>query len=147
MQLGEWISLATLLVTAIGLWLVCVQIRGLRHSIEGDTQARLCDQSIEIIKMLAEKPETYDYFYEKKPLEDGSRDKVFVRYASEAIGVFLENLVAQKRNMPTQQWQSWYRFIRGTYQSSPVLQDFFANHADWFSHELMSILRSIDTKP
>jgi hypothetical protein len=97
--------------------------------------------------MLAEKPDTYDYFYEKKPLEDGSRDKVFVRYASEAIGVFVEHLVAQKRNMPTEQWRSWHRFIRSTYQNSPVLREFFAEHEEWFSDELIAILKSCDSAP
>ena len=139
MQAGEWISLGTLIVTVIGLVLVYFQLRGLTESIRGDTQGKLCDQSIEIIKMLADNPQTYEYFYENKELEEGSPDKVFVRYASEAIAVFVEHLVTQRRNMPSEQWHSWHRFICSTYRSSPVLREFFAEHSDWFSDELLNI--------
>ena len=75
----------------------------------------------------------------------GSGGQIRAGPISEAISVFLEHLVTQKDNMPKQQWESWERYIRGTYRDSPVLRDFFKERSDWFSEKLLSILRETDS--
>jgi hypothetical protein len=133
------VSVGSLVVTAIGLYAVYVQIRKLREAVWGDTHGKLCDESLELLKFLAEKPQTYDYFYKGKELEPDHPDRVFVLYASEALVNFLEHLVLQKRNLPEPQWATWRRFICSTYESSPTVRSFLKERRDWYSEDLTAI--------
>jgi hypothetical protein len=137
-------AVGSFLVTAIGLYAVYVQIKKLRESIWSNTHSKLCDQSFELIKFLAEKPTTYDYFYHGKVLEDGDKDRVYVLYAAEALANFLEHLVLQKQNLPEQQWDVWRRFIYSTYECSAVLRSFIHSHRDWYCDELISMTDKLD---
>jgi hypothetical protein len=47
-------AVGSLFVTAVGLYAVYLQIRKLRDAIWGDTHGRLCDQSLELLRFLAE---------------------------------------------------------------------------------------------
>ena len=93
-------SIGTLLVTAAGLFAVYVQIRKLQRSVWGETHGKLCDQSLDILKFLAEKPSAYPYFYLGKELPQDEPDRVFILYVSEAIANFLEHLVLQRKTSP-----------------------------------------------
>jgi hypothetical protein len=139
-------AIGSFLVTAIGLFAVYVQIKKLRESIWGNTHSKLCDQSFELIKFLAEKPQTYDYFYNGKTLEEGSKDQVYVLYAAEALANFLEHLVLQRSNLPDRQWEVWRRFICSTYTGSKILQEFLDTHREWYSSELLSLTGSIQER-
>ncbi len=133
-------AVGSLVVTAVGLYAVYIQIKKVREAVWGETNGRLCDQSLELLRFLAEKPETYDYFYGGKELEEDHPNRVFILYASEAIANFLEHLALQRGNLPGQQWDTWRRFIRSTYDGSPAVRDFFKRHREWYSDELLSIL-------
>jgi hypothetical protein len=56
-------SLATMLVAAGGICFVSRQIKQVERSIRSNTNERLTGESLEILRFLAEHPETYDYFY------------------------------------------------------------------------------------
>jgi hypothetical protein len=127
------------LVTAIGLYAVYFQMRKLSESIWSNTHSKLCDQSFELKRFLAEKPETYDYFYNGKVLEEGCQDRIYILFAAEALANFLEHLILQKQSLPEQQWEVWRRFICSTFQSSMVLREFLENHRDWYSSELLAM--------
>ena len=96
-------SVCSFLITGIGLYAVFLQIRKLRLALWSDTNGKLCDQSLELIRFLAEKPNTYDYFYLNKPLDESDPDKAFVLYGAEALTNFMEHLVLQKDSLPPPQ--------------------------------------------
>lgn len=131
-------SVATLLVTAAGLWAVFIQIRKLRVALWSDTQGRLCDQSFELLRFLAERPETYDYFYKNKPLEQHDPNRAYILYAAEALANFMEHLILQRANLPEHQWSVWHRFIISSYENCPVLQDFLQTHRSWYASEFLA---------
>lgn len=119
---------------------VYVQIRKVRDALWSDTHSRLTEQSLELIKFLAEKPETYDYFYNSKFLQDDAPDRIFVLYAAEALANFMEHLSLQKKSLPLSQWLVWDRYIRGACIDSIVLRHFIDDHRSWYSPELLSII-------
>lgn len=137
-------AIGSLVITTVGLILVYIQIRKLRESLWSDTQSRLCDQSLELIKLLAQKPETYDYFYRGKPLSADEPNRIFILYAAEALANFMEHLVLQKDNLPKNQWDVWYRFICSTFEGSTALQEFFTHRRTWYSPELLAIIDERD---
>jgi hypothetical protein len=142
-------SVATLLVTSIGLAAVYVQIAKIRNSIWGDTHGRLCDQSLEILRFLAEEPNAYDYFYSRKVLEDNGDTelRIFTLYAAEAIANFLEHITLQQVNLPAEQWRTWQRFVISTYERSLVVQEFIEDHHEWYSDRLHSLVNTKNFYP
>ena len=94
------VSIASLLVTLIGLYVVYIQIRKIRETIWSNTHSKLCDQSFELLRFFSENPKTYDYFYNKKILVQDEPDRIFILYATEALANFMEHLMLQKENLP-----------------------------------------------
>ncbi len=137
-------SVGSLLVTGIGLCAVFIQLQKLRLALWSDTQGRLCDQTLEIIRFLAEKPETYDYFYRNKALEENDPNEVYILYAAEALATLMEHLTLQKANLPKPQWAVWQRFIVSQYENSSVIRDFIQSHRSWYASELLSIVDDCD---
>jgi hypothetical protein len=131
-------SVGTLIVTAAGLFAVYIQIRKLQSAVWGETHGKLCDQSLELLKMLAEKPSTRPYFAESKELSADEPEHAFVLYAAEAIANFMEHLVLQRDNLPQNQWDRWNDFIDGQLEESPVIQEFLLRNRQWYSTALMA---------
>lgn len=139
-------SVGSFLITGIGLYAVFIQIRKLRLALWSDTQARLCDQTLEVIRFLAERPETYDYFYRNKPLEENDPNEAYILYSAEALATLMEHLTLQKSNVPELQWAVWERFIVSQYKNSSVIQNFLQSNRDWYSNELLSIIDDCDKR-
>jgi len=133
------VSIGTLIITLVGLYAVYIQIKKLRQAAWSDTHSKLSDQSFELLRFLAQNPGTYDYFYNRKKLEDDAEDKVFILYATEALVNFLEHLVLQKENLPKRQWHVWKRFIYSTFESSELVCSFIQKYRSWYSAELLAI--------
>lgn len=133
------IAVLSLLITLGGLYAVYFQITKLRTSAWSETHAKLCDQSFELLRFFSETPDTYDYFYHKKPLADDAPNKVIILYATEALVNFMEHVMLQKENLPDKQWEVWNRFIHTTFKTSVVVSKFIQDNRDWYSSELLMI--------
>jgi hypothetical protein len=139
-------AVGSFFVTAIGLIFLYIQLKKLSESSWSDTQTRLQEQSLQLIRFLAEKPESYDYFYNNKPLAETDPNRIYILYAAEALANFIEHVVLQQNNMPNQQWLVWERFIRNTYEGCSVLQEFFRLRRNWYSQNILSIIDDCDRK-
>jgi hypothetical protein len=74
-------GLATMVVAAGGICFVWWQMKQVERSIRSNTNERLTGESLEILRFLAEHPETYDYFYNgKEPTGDVDN---MLKYATE----------------------------------------------------------------
>jgi hypothetical protein len=131
----------SLLVTALGLGGAYIQIKKLQESAWSNMHSKLCDQSFELLKFLSETPGTYDYFYNKKPLQPDEPGHAMVLYQAEALANFLEHLILQQDQLPEKQWEVWQRFISGTFDASVVVCQFITEHSDWYSPDLVGIAR------
>lgn len=133
------IAVLSLLITLVGLYAVYVQISKLRNAAWSNTHAKLCDQSLELLRFFNETPETYDYFYYQKPLADDAPNRVTILYAAEALVNFMEHIILQKENLPDKQWEVWNRFIHTTFKTSVVVSNFIHDNRDWYSPDFLAI--------
>lgn len=133
------VAILTLMVTIVGLYAVYFQILKIRETTWSTTHSKLTDQSFELLKFMSEHPDTYDYFYKKKLLDDQSANKIIVLYIAEALANFIEHLVLQRNNMPEKQWEVWNRFIYTTFKLSIVVREFVQENREWYSSELSTI--------
>lgn len=133
------IAVISLIVTIVGLYAVYMQLKKIKETTWSNTHSKLADQSFELLKLLSDHPNTYDYFYHKKPLENNAPEKIIVLYLAEALTNFMEHLILQKPNLPQKQWEVWRRFIYTTFKSSVVLRNFIQENREWYSEDLLKI--------
>jgi hypothetical protein len=151
-SLTDMVSASAASVTALtaiaGAIFVVRQLRSVERATRGATYERLAAQSYEVIRFLAQKPETYKYFYEDANLPDApdSQDptlRPFVNYATEMLANYCEYIALQRRYMSPTTWKTWLTFIEGTYQCSPVFRAFIEREGQWYADELIKIIEDI----
>ena len=139
-SLQEWIQTGSAALTAIMSILVICQLRQVARSVRGDTHGKLCDESFEILKIMAEQPDVYDYFYENKKLAPDSEARVRVLCVCECLANFLEHVSLQRENLPNNVWETWHAFICDSYLRSSVLRDHFDKFRGWCTSEILDIV-------
>ena len=77
-----FLPIAGILINLFGFIFVIRQIKKQALATRGETYTSLCGLSYEILKMIADKPHLYPYFYENKDLDEGKPARKFVSRCS-----------------------------------------------------------------
>jgi hypothetical protein len=141
--LDHCIALTAITVNVAGFYFVIGQIRQQALATRGETYASLCGLSYEILRMLADRPHLYAYFYEGKPLDEAGEHRIEVLCCCEMIANYCDNTALQRENIPDHVWQRWRNFIREQLALSVVLHDFMQQYRDWYSPEVGEILNEV----
>ena len=143
-EIVEAISAAgSFLVTIVGFIFVLRQLRQVDQSIRGDTNASLCQQSLEILNAMMSRKGCYKFFYDGISLANDDPDREEILLLTEMIVNYLDLVALQKDNMPSNVWPRWKNFISDTIESSPVVTEHLTKFAFWYSEELNLILKQI----
>ena len=134
------LALVAIAVNVVGFYFVIRQIRQQALATRGDTYTNLCGLSYDILRMMAERPHLYPYFYERKPLAEAGEHRVEVLCCCEMIANYCDNTALQRENIPDHVWQRWRNFVREQIALSVVLQDFMREYRAWSSPEVGEIL-------
>jgi hypothetical protein len=132
----------SVMVNICGFIFVIRQIRQQALATRGDTYANLCGLSYDILKMIADRPYLYAYFYDRKPLAPEDPHRVEVLCCCEMIANYCDNTALQRENIPPHVWVRWRNFVAQQVEASVVLQEFFTRYSEWYSPEIGEILRS-----
>lgn len=130
-------------VNVVGFVLVIRQIRQQALATRGDTYTNLCGLSYDILRMMAERPSLYPYFYERKPLAEAGENRIEVLCCCEMIANYCDNTTLQRENIPDHVWRRWRNFISQQIAMSVVLADFLREYRDWYSPEIGEILDEV----
>lgn len=133
------LSVAGLGVNFFGFIFVIRQIKQQALATRGETYTSLCGLSYDILKMIADKPHLYAYFYERRILENNCDHRVDVLMCCEMIANYIDNTLTQKENMPKSAFQKWLIFTRQSIEMSVVLHEFFEAYAEWYDPQIASI--------
>jgi len=137
-----FLPIAGILINLFGFIFVIRQIKQQALATRGETYTSLCGLSYEILKMIADKPHLYPYFYENKDLDEGQASqevRVEVLMCCEMIANYCDNTLTQKENMPIAVYQKWQKFIEQQISMSSVLLNFFLEYPEWYDPEIKSI--------
>jgi hypothetical protein len=137
------LALVAIAVNVVGFYFVIRQIRQQALATRGDTYTNLCSLSYDILRMMAERPHLYPYFYERKPLTEAGEHRVEVLCCCEMIANYCDNTALQRENIPDHVWQRWRNFVREQIALSIVLQDFMREYRAWYSPEVGEILDEV----
>jgi hypothetical protein len=132
-------SLVVAVVAIIGAVYVPRQFKQVERSIRGSTYERLTNESFEVIKFLASRPNSYPYFYEHKEIDHDNPDLEFILYAAEVVSNFLEHVMLEKKNMTGLDWKVWEKTVLDSCDRSPALRDHLRKYRDWYIPELGQI--------
>jgi hypothetical protein len=138
------LALVAIAVNVVGFYFVIRQIRQQALATRGDTYTNLCSLSYDILRMMAERPHLYPYFYERKPLTEAGEHRVEVLCCCEMIANYCDNTALQRENIPDHVWQRWRNFVREQIALSVVLQDFMREYRAWYSPEVAEILDEVN---
>lgn len=138
------LAVAAIGVNVVGFTFVIRQIRQQALATRGDTYANLCGLSYDILRMMAERPHLYPYFYERKPLLETEPNRVEVLCCCEMIANYCDNTALQRENIPDHVWQRWRNFVREQIRLSVVLQNFMSEYRGWYSPEVAEILAEVE---
>jgi hypothetical protein len=131
----------TLLVAIAGITFVVWQIRQVDRSVRSNTHERLTNESLDILRFLADHPSTYDYFYGGKPIP--AQDDNTLKYATEMIANYLEHVVMQMETLPTEMQKTWRSFVRDQYARSPIIRDHLFRFREWYSPKLLKMVEDV----
>ncbi|MFM1936521.1 MAG: hypothetical protein RI990_1480 [Planctomycetota bacterium] len=137
------LTVVAIVVNVVGFYFVIRQIRQQALATRGDTYTNLCGLSYDILRMMAERPHLYPYFYERKPLAEAGEHRVEVLCCCEMIANYCDNTALQRENIPDHVWQRWRNFVREQIALSVVLQDFMREYRAWYSPEVGEILDEV----
>jgi hypothetical protein len=140
MSVENWIALLAVAVNVAGFVFVIRQIRQQALATRGDTYTNLCGLSYEILKLMAERPHLYAYFYERKELLDADPHRVEVLCCCEMIANYCDNTALQRENIPIHIWRRWRNFVREQIAMSIVLQEFLMEYREWYSPDVGHLL-------
>lgn len=135
-----------LLISSVGFALLIRQITLLNRGIQGDTHSKLYNHYLKVNDLLSKKPELRPYFYDGKPLEEGSpgHENVLaeIEMRSEIILGLLEHAAVQKNNLPADSWEHcWSAYTYERFKKSPELQKFFRNNYHWYAGSFCEVVR------
>ena len=127
------------------------QLQSVKQATRGATYERLAAHSCEVIRFLAQKPQTYKCFHEDIEFPDGDDGhhpelRQLVQYATEMLANYCEYVALQKRYTAHDTWETWNSFIEATDESSPVFREFMKREAKRYAKELIQIFRDIDAR-
>jgi hypothetical protein len=134
-------SIGTTTVAAVGIVFVIYQIKQVNRSVRSNTSELLSRGGIDILRFLSKLPDSYGYFYLGKPAP--SEPSSELRYATEIVANYLEDVVMQMETLPKKKRQSWKAFVCEQYARSPIVRDFLALHQNWYEPELLEIVKNV----
>ncbi len=143
MTFENFLAVTAIAVNVTGFYFVIRQIRQQALATRGDTFTNLCSLSYDILRMMAERPHLYPYFYERKNLSEAGEHRVEVLCCCEMIANYCDNTALQRENIPDHVWQRWRNFIREQIALSIVLQEFMHEYRAWYSPEVGEILDEV----
>ncbi|MGD0720863.1 MAG: hypothetical protein ABR970_07420 [Roseiarcus sp.] len=132
-------AVATAVIAGIGVYFVTKQLGQVERTIRGTTHERLTGESLEILRFLAEHPETYPYFYEGKNLEDDSENRVLILYSTEIVCNYIEHVCLQRPNMTAGDWAVWRSFVEDTCRNAPIVRWYLEKYKKWYTRKLLEI--------
>lgn len=143
MNTSEFISLLTQAITAftalIALFLIIKQINQFNMSLRSQVYQELINNSLEIDKLLIEKPELRKYIYGDAIVSADIPEVDQIMSLMEMIVDVLDNLGAQYKFIPKSEKEGWQLYAKQIL-SSPAAEYFITENGSWFSGNIPKLL-------
>jgi hypothetical protein len=134
------VALLQLLVLALSFVVVVWSLRVLVRSIDAQSSAGVATRQLEFDKVILDNPRLYEYFYQGQELAPDDPEYARVMAAAQLHANYFDGYF-QQHGRYRQMWPDklWKDYIRGHVAKSPVLREYVAANAAWFSPEFVEL--------
>ena len=139
-------SAVSLVVAVVGFLILRHQIKIVETGIRGETHGGLYQHNFEVMKFIGEHPVVRPYFYDETELNKEDPDYAIIMTTAGIISALFEHVALQRPNLPNEVWESWVRYIKRTYARSPAIRQYYSEHRDWYSKDVLNLLEGVDTQ-
>jgi hypothetical protein len=142
-------TVGTALVGAIGLWLVVIQLKSVKRSINGTSSSQVYTYSIDLVRLMIEHPELRRYVYrgETPPKDGAEADRVAAFFGG--FNDLMEFVYAQRRLdiLPEQEFnETWKPYFASLLARSPGLRNYVLENPDFYSTEIRELAEGQESK-
>jgi len=137
-----FLSIAGLLVAAIGLPLIYMQLRGLQKSILTATHAAMYQQAAEFRAHLIQYPHLRKYFFDGWEIAPEDEEYSRVVTLAEIFLNYLEHIAVLGDSFGMQNRPALDRFSRVAFEKSPVLRQHLTQNQASYSDTLQRFLKT-----
>jgi hypothetical protein len=144
----------------VGFFIVIFQLFHLRRNLLGATQDKLYDHYTDVCKLFMQYPELRPYFYPPESdagataapeRSENFKEELAPRIAlmCELILGLIEHAALQKKNVPRDIWESYWRpYAIERLKAAKALRKFYESNSHWYSiamqREMVSLLDDLD---
>ena len=143
--LQVYISLAGLLLGAVGVPLLYVQLRDVKRSVQAGAHAAIYAQASDIRAHLIDHPHLRRYFFDGEAIERGHEEYDRVLTIAELFLNYLEHISVMEDAFGDANRESLDRFCQSMLDSSPILRERLADGRALYSESLVRRLASFTT--
>lgn len=127
-------------VALVGFLVIRRQITQVERGIRGETHVGLYQHNFEVMKFVAEHPKLRPYFYDGAELKNEDPEYPLIITTAGMFAALFEHVALQKDNLPLHVWNSWVEDIKDKYERSPALRQYYQEHPEWYSSEMLALI-------
>lgn len=118
------------------------QVEVMLRQSRGDVNERLYNQSLEIMRFIAENPEVHPYFYDNKDLAQATSEfeRLKILSTAEMVAGFMELVALQLEDQPSEIQPRWKAYIVDSYNSSAVVREHVAKCKAWYADDFLRLI-------
>lgn len=136
------VSMAGLLLAAVGLPLVYAQLRDVQRSIRASTHAAVYEQAADLRAHLVEYPHLREFFFGGTEIAVDHADYDRVVTIAELFLNYLEHIAVLSDSFGKANLPALHRFVRVAMEQSPILRKHLSNNRAAYSDALHAIVSS-----
>lgn len=127
----EIFNIVTLLISVISLFAVIYQNHNLKQTINSQIYQNFVANSLEIDRILIEKPWLRKYVYYGEPVNEETENLDEILSFVELIIDISENIEVYKNFIPKSRKKGWLRFV-GDMKSTPAYKFYMERNHNWY---------------
>ena len=128
MDLFDVITLLFSLASLVGL---VYQSVNLKQTINSQIYQNFVANSLEIDRILIEKPELRKYVYYGEPIDDNTENLDQILSFIELVIDISENIEVYKKYIPKSRREGWFNFLNDT-KKTPAYKFYMEKHQEWY---------------
>ena len=121
----------TLLISVASLVGLIYQSYNLKATINSQIYQNFVANSLEIDRILIEKPELRKYIYYGEPVDENTEDLDRILSFIELVVDISENIEVYKKYIPESRKEGWFTFVNDI-KKTPAYKFYMSRHKEWY---------------
>lgn len=127
----SFFEIITLVISALSLFLVVYQSVNLKQTINNQIFQSFVSNSLEIDRILIEKPYLRKYVYYGEPVDEHTENIDEIMSLIEMVVDISENIEVYKKYIPKSRKEGWLTFVNDL-KSAPAYAFYHEKHSSWY---------------